>query len=85
MAATEDACRSCHAPVIRLDHERTGNEAPIDRDPTPDGNIAIDLEAGTYRIVPKAERDQYVGQLRKNHFATCPQAEQWHRTRRPAS
>lgn len=69
-------CRSCNAEVVWLVHERTGKRAPIDAAPADGGNVAVDLEAGTYRIVRK--RDELAaGGLHTNHFATCEQAARW--------
>lgn len=71
-----DFCRSCRAPVIWLEHVRTGKRAPIDAVPTPEGNIVVNEAAGTYRI---AETPDLVDRepLHTNHFATCPQAPAW--------
>lgn len=74
-----DECRSCHAPVLWLEHATTGNRAPIDRDPTPDGNIVL-LDAGRYNVLAKSERAEAAAEgypLHTNHFATCAQARSW--------
>lgn len=71
-------CRSCGQPVYflrSLRSRRTGKTAPIDAKPAPGGNIRVDLEAGAYDLVPKAER---TGPLRINHFATCRDSHAWH-------
>ena len=71
-----DTCRSCHAPVIWLEHVRTGKRAPIDAVAAPEGNIVVNEAAGTYRI---AENRDLVDRepLHTNHFATCPQSAAW--------
>jgi len=53
-------------------HKRTRNFAPIEVEPSEDGNILV--TGDEYEIVPKEERQRAkdVGfVLRKNHFATC--------------
>jgi len=61
--------------VFDLRHVTTNRHAPIEATPRPDGNIAIDLEAGTYRLVGRDFRpgressDRY-----RSHFANCPEA-----------
>ncbi len=68
-------CKSCGRSILWLKHERTGNSAPIVQIASADGNIAIDEEKGTWRIVTTlTERDQLIGRLRKSHFSTCPNA-----------
>ncbi len=50
-------CEACEAPVYDLAHERTGKPAPIDAMPVAHGgNVRIDLAAGTYHVLTKAER-----------------------------
>lgn len=70
-------CRSCGAPVIWLQHIKTGKPAPIDAEPSPVGNIYI---GATYMIVPAGRRGEYPGQLHTNHFMTCPHAKTWARS-----
>lgn len=75
MSGPVQQCRSCGRGILWLKHERTGNKAPIERIAVSDGNIAIDEERGTYRIVNTVtERDELVGRLYVNHFARCPQS-----------
>ena len=62
--------RGCHADVYHLTYPATGKSAPIDVEISPDGNVAVDLDAGTYSIVPKAER-AFRDDLHKNHWVTC--------------
>lgn len=65
-----EPCKWCSATCYWLAHERTGNVAPINFQPDPKGNIAIDGD--TYRIVKKGE--EYDGARYMNHWATCPKA-----------
>lgn len=75
-----DKCRSCYRSVYRLTNDNTGKPAPIDADPVADGNIAIDLEKGSYSVLagPRLDAAREAGELlRKNHFATCPDSGYW--------
>lgn len=79
---TRGQCQSCGARIIRLRHERTRKVAPIDADPNPAGNVLVDLEAGTYRVLTREDRAAAVppeGDRYSTHFQTCPNAEQWRR------
>ena len=77
-------CRSCGEEVAWLRHQKTGNPAPIELAPAPDGlgNIRTNLDDGTYRVLGKAELET-IGPWRKvlslNHFSRCPQAGRWHK------
>lgn len=75
-------CRSCSAPVYDLRHITTGKLAPIEVGLSPGGNVAIDLEAGTYRVLSGLELAAARGagsELRVNHFVSCPSAAAWHK------
>jgi hypothetical protein len=77
-----DSCRSCRAPVIWLEHNKTGQPAPIDAEPVGRaGNILIDLATGTYRVTTVGDDRQGAldrgDPLHTNHFATCPQSKVW--------
>jgi hypothetical protein len=63
-------CRTCHAPILWLAHAVTQRLAPIDLAEDPAGNVVIDVDAGTYRVLAKAE--EYQGPRRTNHWQTCP-------------
>lgn len=80
MTATPRPCRSCGAEVYDLRNVGTGNLAPVNVECVPDGNIRIDLEAGTYRIVGRnLVADPKPVDLHESHFRTCPQAGRWRR------
>ncbi len=79
-------CKSCGARIAWVKHERTGNTAPIDSTPVPDGPITLNIgtdghEIISYHVLSKAERaapptpevPRYT-----NHFQSCPQAKTWH-------
>lgn len=89
-------CESCDAAVYDLANDRTGKPAPIDAMPVEyGGNIRINLAAGTYHVLTKAERAAsstaalmrlaagddapQASQLHHSHFFTCPAAVQWRR------
>lgn len=77
-------CGSCKAPILWLHHTVTGRNAPIDRDPSPEGNIVIDLDEGTYRVLDRlalADARATYTPVYTLHFVTCPDAEK-HRGRR---
>jgi hypothetical protein len=80
MNAIRTQCKSCGRGIKWLKHEKSGKAAPIDDVPTLDGNILIDEEKGTYRIVSThTERSEFIGRLHKSHFATCPNAREHQR------
>lgn len=60
---------ACRRAVVWLASERTGIVAPIDATTSPDGSVEVDEEAGTYRMVPEAERKGRM--LHRRHWATC--------------
>lgn len=64
-------CRSCQDEILWLKNSLSDKAAPIDKEPSPGGNVAL-LGGGYYCIIPEAER---VGRddLHKSHFATCRQ------------
>lgn len=62
----------CGVPLMMVEHVKTGRKAPIEVQPTLDGNILV--TGDLYEIVPKAERAKVQRRgfvLRKNHYATC--------------
>jgi hypothetical protein len=82
MSAT---CRSCPAEIVWLANERTGTPAPIDATPAHNGNVEVDLGAGTYRVLGRQARELAlaVGRpLYANHFASCPKRADWKGRRR---
>ena len=73
-------CRKCKAAVVMARHIGTGKPAPIEIQPSDDGNILV--TGDTYEVVPAAERQRRRERgfvLRKNHFATCGFAKQFAR------
>lgn len=67
-------CRhsKCRAPVFLLKNNNTGKVSVIDMEPVAGGNVEVDIESGTYRVVPKVERELSPFKPRhKSHFATC--------------
>lgn len=79
LTAEHDACRSCSAPIIWAVHEKTLKEAPINAEPSADGNVQlIPREGGLprYRVLKVADRFGKTG-LHTSHFATCAQAPKW--------
>lgn len=74
-------CRSCGSDVIMLRSASTGKMAPINAEPDASGNILINAKRGEYLIVKKAAREAWLV-LFTSHFATCPNADSWHATKR---
>lgn len=65
-------CQTCGAMVIWTITEATGARAPVDHQPAPNGNIALEARpvgAPLSRVVPAGEREGKA--LRLNHFVTC--------------
>ena len=76
---TARPCRACGVLIYDLRHIETGRHAPIESAPIDKGNVAIDLETGTYRIVGVDFRPGHeaIGQRFRNHFASCPAAKRF--------
>jgi hypothetical protein len=64
----------CDAVILMLNNNNTGRPGPVDADPSPEGNIAIDLVNGEYVVLTKdalAKARAAGAELRFNHFYTC--------------
>lgn len=62
----------CGARIRWPKNPKTGRGMPVDYDPRPDGNIAIE---GGIAVVLSADRAKvYEGEKFLSHFATCPNA-----------
>lgn len=75
------ACRSCNARIIWA--RTTGDKSmPVDAEPVDDGNIALTMHG--HRIVATVtDAPTLFGPaLRKSHFATCPEADEWRGSRK---
>jgi hypothetical protein len=69
-------CQKCAAEIVWVEHHKTHRLAPIDSQPSADGNILV--TGDLYELVPRDEREKVLRRgfvLRKNHFATCPDAQ----------
>jgi hypothetical protein len=77
-----DSCKKCKRAVYFMVNVTTGKPAPIDVVPTKDGNVIVDFDNETYEVL-SGQRLEGIrgsgGELRKSHFATCPQAEYFKR------
>jgi hypothetical protein len=73
-------CRSCGAEIWWLKNFMTGNMAPVDVSLRKDGNVEVDLERGTFRVMGTYEIGEggYVV-----HFASCKDADAWRTLRAP--
>lgn len=77
-----ERCRSCGARVYWLVNVSTGNAAPINVTPDPQGRILIDASTGQYEALggpTRAERAAANPTLiwYTNHFACCPDQARW--------
>jgi hypothetical protein len=85
----EAACKTCGAPIFWADYTKkdgTPGKMPVDRDPTADGTIQLFRRpTGNIRaeVLTKQAAENIAAaarvlgsplNLRKSHFATCPQA-----------
>ena len=78
-------CRSCGAHIRWVKTERD-KRIPLDREPTPDGNIVPVLvdEEWRARVLSQSQADEYRrlgGDTYTAHFSTCPQADAWRQAR----
>lgn len=60
-------CR-CGTEFVYRKHETRSSLAPIETEPSENGNVAV-LSSGNYRIIKKTE--DYTGQRYRSHFANC--------------
>jgi hypothetical protein len=79
------ACRSCQAPVIWT-ATRGQRTMPVDAEPHPDGNVRLTYDPLHEGIVVAdvlgpLEALATDEDLHRPHFATCPHADDWRRTR----
>lgn len=73
-------CQHCEKPITYLKHKVTNKFAPIETEPSENGNIFI---SGQYYRNATDEEIKKAKQIKKplyiNHFATCEFAEQFRR------
>jgi len=74
------SCESCHKPVIWAVTVKA-KRMPVNAEPEPDGNVALDFRPGMDPLarILTVTRQFGVKNLRKSHFADCPQAAKWRR------
>jgi len=74
-------CQSCRASIRWALTWPKGEWIPIDRDPTPTGNVACTRTGGIVvaRVIP-ADRER-AGTRWVSHFTTCPNADEHRRLR----
>ena len=76
-------CQKCQAEIIMPRHIRTRVKAPIEVQPSDDGNVLV--TGDTYEILNKEDRAKALQRgfvLRKNHFATCAYAKSFSKSER---
>lgn len=82
-----ERCGTCKALIYKLRSVTTGKTGPMDAQTRVDGNVEVDLEAGTYDVLGgarlKAAHEGMWGPdggpklLHTSHYATCPDAAAW--------
>lgn len=73
-----DECGSCRAEIIWAVTTR-GKDMPVNFEPAPGGNIALDLRPGMAPLARVLTVAQQFGRtnLHLSHFVDCPQAPRW--------
>lgn len=74
---TPRPCRGCGEPLLDLIYPKTGRLAPIEVKSSVNGNITVDVQAGTYAILTGdalVEARTNGAELHWNHFGTCREA-----------
>jgi len=80
-----DQCRSCRAAIIWAE-TITGRRMPLDKTPTPEGNIVLGIRHQQPPLALVKTKQALVNLHAKgellytSHFVTCPQASQHRRT-----
>lgn len=78
MVALTESCVACGTSVTMCFHVTTGKRAPIDTEPSEDGNVQR-VGEDRYRIITaKAPADPDAPRF-KSHFATCTDAARFRR------
>lgn len=76
---TIDECQSCHAKVIWAVTTRA-RTMPVDAEPVADGNVQLEHRGeGVTPLAHVLSIAQRFGkkELRRSHFASCPDAAKW--------
>lgn len=71
-------CNSCNAPITWATSAKTGRPMPIDLSPVADGNLVVikGVASPATDEDRKLHRDTF-----KSHFATCPDAPTWRKSK----
>jgi len=65
-------CKKCGKETLWLRHKETGKPAPIEAEPSPNGNIFVQGELYRIAAAEEIEKAKRIGKpLYLNHFATC--------------
>lgn len=75
----EGTCRSCGAPIRWVRMAESGRANPLDPNPHPSGNIALDAEGKAHYL--KRGQETFIAPSERyvSHFSTCPNAKQHRR------
>jgi hypothetical protein len=74
----DDTCRSCNAPIIWAVTDR-GRDMPVNAEPSADGSVQLvgrEGQAPLAKVLKVADRFGKTN-LRRSHFADCPDAPRW--------
>jgi hypothetical protein len=73
-----EPCGTCYRLIIWAVTTR-GKDMPVNPDPVPGGNIALDERPGVAPLARVLTVTQQFGRtnLRTSHFVDCPQAPKW--------
>lgn len=72
-----DRCRSCGVAIDWRRNDATGKPAPIDADPSPDGNVIL-LWDGSYHVLRRSDPTPAADVPRFfSHLKTCRDAKTW--------
>lgn len=83
-------CDSCGVPIFWAVSTKSGRRIPIDIAPRADGNVLIDGDPRslsgrdllTATVLGPLEALAHDAELYVAHFASCPDADEWHGTTR---
>jgi hypothetical protein len=71
-----EECRSCKAPIIYA-ATTGGKTMPVDAEPVDDGNVLLRRTTYGGAVATVTTATLFSDPLRKSHFATCPDADEW--------
>lgn len=70
-------CKACGKPIDWYTVAASGKRMPLDRDPSPDGNVRVNVVTNTVAVVPVGTH----APLYLAHFSTRPKADEMRKRR----